>query len=368
LLSPDSELARRIYDRSFLAGEFTLRSGTRASFYIDKYAFEGDPALLRDIAEEMLFLLPRDLDALAGLELGGIPLATVLSQLSGLPTRFVRKQAKTYGTCRLAEGGDIAGRRIAIVEDVVTTAGAVIESARALRRQGAEIDTVLCVIDREAGGREHLARQGLELRPLFTVGELQSARSGDAFCDFGASLIELVEAVRALPYGRPRERTVEGMLREGRGTCSTKHLFLVRTLAERFPETEPLIVHRVYTLDRARALELFGSDVGGGVPEEGLVDVHRFITITIEGKRVEIDATFAGEAWDGRSSLPLACGPGRDYRAGEDPDAEKRALEKQHCDPVVREPFIAALTSASFPLHSSGSEQAGERDISRGAT
>lgn len=136
------------------------------------------------------------------------------------------------------------------------------------------------------------------------------------------------------------------MLRERRGTCSTKHLFLAQALTERFPETEPSIVHRVYRLDRARARELFGPTVAETVPEDGLVDVHRYITITLEGQRVQIDATFPGPAWDGRSSLPLACGPGRDYPAGEDPDAEKRALEEQHCDSVVREPFIAALASA----------------------
>ena len=201
------------------------------------------------------------------------------------------------------------------------------------------------MIDREAGGFERLAEQEVELRALFTIGELQGARSGGPFCDPGASLLELVEAVRALPYGRPRERTVEGMLHERRGTCSTKHLFLARRLAERFPETEPLIVHRVHTLTRARARELFGAVVAEVVPDGGLVDVHRFVTIAIEGRRVKIDATFPGEAWDGLSSLPLACGPGRDYPAGEDPDAEKAALEEQHCDPHVREPFIAALSS-----------------------
>jgi len=87
--------------------------------------------------------------------------------------------------------------------------------------------------------------------------------------------------VRALPYGRPGDRTVEGMLREHRGTCSTKHLFLARMLAERFPETEPLIVHRVYTLDRARARELFGAAVAETIPEDGLVDVHRYITVAL---------------------------------------------------------------------------------------
>ncbi len=142
---------------------------------------------------------------------------------------------------------------------------------------------------------------------------------------------------------------MEGVLRERRGTCSTKHLFLAQALADRFPETEPLIVHRVYQLDRTRAQELFDTRIADVVPEEGLVDVHRYITIVIDGQRITVDATFPGPPWDGRSSLPLACGSGRDYPAGEDPDAEKRALEARHCDPEVREPFIATLASIERP-------------------
>lgn len=157
------------------------------------------------------------------------------------------------------------------------------------------------------------------------------------------SLLDLLEAVRAIPYGRPSDRTVDGMLREQRGTCSTKHLFLARVLAERFPETAPRIVHRVYTLDQARARELFGAEVAAVVPDNGLVDVHRYLTITVGGRRIQIDATFPGPAWDGASALPLACGTGIDHDAGDDPDREKRALEQQHCDPLIREPFIAAL-------------------------
>ena len=159
-----------------------------------------------------------------------------------------------------------------------------------------------------------------------------------------SSLSELVESVRALPYGRPSDRTVAGMLRENRGTCSTKHLFLAEVLTERFPETEPRIIHRVYRLDRARAERLFGETVAGMVPAGGLIDVHRYLTITLNGQRITVDATFAGEPWDGGSSLPLACGQGDDFPAGEDPDNDKRALEEQHCDLAVREPFIAALT------------------------
>jgi orotate phosphoribosyltransferase len=175
LPNPPAELARRVHERSFLTGEFTLRSGARSTQYVDKYAFEADPALLRDIAEAMLPLLPNDIDALAGLELGGIPVATVPSQLSGLPTRFVRKQAKSYGTCQLAEGGDIADQRIAIIEDVITTAGQVIQSAAALRQDGALIDTVLCVIDRQAGGAENLESENLELRALLSMSQLNDA-------------------------------------------------------------------------------------------------------------------------------------------------------------------------------------------------
>jgi hypothetical protein len=129
-----------------------------------------------------------------------------------------------------------------------------------------------------------------------------------------------------------------------------QHLFLARTMTECFPETKPLIVHRVYTIDRTRARELFGAAIAETVPEDGLVDVHRYITITLEGRRIEIDATFPGPTWDGRSPLLLAYGPGQDYPAGEEPDAKKRALEEQHCGPAVREPFIAALASASVEL------------------
>jgi orotate phosphoribosyltransferase len=167
------ELGDRIYARARLTGEFRLRSGATSSEYFDKYLFESDPPLIREIAEALVDLLPAGVEVLAGLELGGVPLAVVASQVSGLPTVFVRKTAKTYGTCRLAEGGEVAGRRIAVIEDVVTSGGQVIESCRELRDREADIAVVLCVIDREAGGRENLAAEGLELRSLFTMSQLR---------------------------------------------------------------------------------------------------------------------------------------------------------------------------------------------------
>src|SRR5690625_1285 len=169
------QLAAEIYDTSHLTGSFVLRSGATATEYFDKYLFESDPQLLRAIAGQLVPLVPQDAEALAGLELGGVPIATMLSQLTGLPLLSVRKQAKEYGTRRLAEGGEVKGRRLVIVEDVVTSGGQVVISAGQLRELGATVDTALCVIDREAGGSEALAADGIELRPLFTMSELKQA-------------------------------------------------------------------------------------------------------------------------------------------------------------------------------------------------
>lgn len=170
-----SDLAARVYEVAHLTGEFTLRSGVISSEYFDKYRFEADPVLLRDIATELAPLVPADAQLLGGLELGGIPIATMVSQLTGTPARFVRKEAKTYGTMQLAEGGDLAGFRVCLVEDVITSGGAVIDATYALRDGGAIVETAVCVIDREAGGREKLSELGVEVRALFTKSDLEAA-------------------------------------------------------------------------------------------------------------------------------------------------------------------------------------------------
>jgi len=174
------------------------------------------------------------------------------------------------------------------------------------------------------------------------------ANPQDPLLEANAPLVDLVEAVRALPYGRPSDRSVDGLLRERRGTCSTKHLFLAQALRERFPHTQPKIVHRVYRAEREQIRERYGDEVAAVVPEDGLVDVHRYLLIRVGGRQITLDVTFpGGEPWDGRSSLPLACGPGEDIAAGDNPDWDKRALEARYCTPAAREPFIAALTAAS---------------------
>ena len=173
---PDNTpLAKRIYDTAHITGDFILRSGAKSNEYFDKYLFEADPKLLKDIAEALVPLVPPGVDALAGLEMGGIPIATMLSQFTGLPVLFVRKKAKEYGTCKIAEGGQVRGRKLLIVEDVVTSGGAILDAAKALVEEGAILDQVVCVIDRESSGPANLAKVNLTLRPLFTMSELKKA-------------------------------------------------------------------------------------------------------------------------------------------------------------------------------------------------
>ena len=170
-----TRLARDIYRASHLTGRFVLRSGTVSDEYFDKYLFESDPRLLAAIGDALAPLVPEGTEALAGLETGGIPLAVILSQRTGLPALFVRKEAKTYGTCKLAEGGPIQGRRLLVVEDVVTSGGQLAASTHDLRERGATVEHAVCVIDRQAGGPEALAAVGVELRPMFTMRELVAA-------------------------------------------------------------------------------------------------------------------------------------------------------------------------------------------------
>ena len=174
----DPTLARDVDTCCRLTGEFTLRSGQVSSEYFDKYLFEADPGLLLRVAREMVGLLPDDTDLLGGLELGGVPIVAVLSARTGLPALFVRKKAKEYGTCKLAEGPDVAGRRVTLIEDVITTGGAVRDATTALRAAGARVDVVVCAIDRSPGEENPLADVGLEVRSVLTKAELDAVSAG----------------------------------------------------------------------------------------------------------------------------------------------------------------------------------------------
>ncbi|MEV6929799.1 phosphoribosyltransferase family protein [Dactylosporangium sp. NPDC051485] len=169
---PDIDLPARIHAACHLTGEFVLRSGRTATEYFDKYQFEADPRLLDEVAAAMAALVPPDTEVLAGLEMGGIAVVVALARHAGLPCAFVRKAAKPYGTRRLAEGAPVAGRRVLLVEDVVTSGGQLLLSAADLRALGADITDALCVIDREEGGRESLAAESITLTALLTRTDL----------------------------------------------------------------------------------------------------------------------------------------------------------------------------------------------------
>jgi orotate phosphoribosyltransferase len=166
------ELAERITAVSYLTGQFRLRSGKVSPFYWDKYRFESDPTLLSAIVDELQKLLPPAFDRLAGLELGGIPLATVLSLKTSKPCLFVRKTPKTYGTCSLVEGGFQPDDRVVVVEDVVATAGQMCRVVKQMRGLGLVVEHVVCVVSREPGGYQGLQSVGCSLATVFTMNEL----------------------------------------------------------------------------------------------------------------------------------------------------------------------------------------------------
>lgn len=168
----NAELAARVVKTALLHGKFTLRSGAVSNVYFDKYRFESNPGMLAEITREMAKTLPAGADMLAGLEMGGIPVATMLGQQTGLSVLFVRKKAKDYGTCKLAEGGEFSGKKLLVVEDVVTSGGQILLSVAELRALGAVVTDVVCVIDRESGGADNLAKEGLRLHSLFKMSEL----------------------------------------------------------------------------------------------------------------------------------------------------------------------------------------------------
>jgi len=167
-----TDLKRQIIDACKLTGEFTTRSGQVVNTYFDKYQFEGRPMLLREIAQELATKLDIEFDILAGLEMGGIPVATALSLETEMPCVFVRKKAKAYGTERIFEGPDIAGKRVLIVEDVTTTGGQILISSKELEAAGAQIVGVALVIARSEDAVKALLAANLPLIALIRPADL----------------------------------------------------------------------------------------------------------------------------------------------------------------------------------------------------
>ena len=168
----DQQVAERIAEVALLRGEFTLRSGRKSHYYLDKYLFSTEPDVLRELGRMFAERLPEGVNRLAGAELGGIPLVSAASLASGLPCVFIRNQKKEYGTAKQLEGRLERGDRVALVEDVCTTGGQVLEAAKVIEQTGAEVVAIIGTIDREEGARENIESAGYRFESLFTKSDL----------------------------------------------------------------------------------------------------------------------------------------------------------------------------------------------------
>ncbi|HEY8747817.1 MAG TPA: orotate phosphoribosyltransferase [Tepidisphaeraceae bacterium] len=166
------ELAKRIADVSLLRGEFTLRSGRKSKYYLDKYLFETQPDILKALGEMFARHVSNEVDRIAGAELGAVALAGATAMATGKPFVIIRNQKKDYGTSKLVEGTLKAGDRVLIVEDVLTTGGQVIEAAKTLEAAGAKIVGIVAVIDRLEGARDNIESNGYTFESLFTTKDL----------------------------------------------------------------------------------------------------------------------------------------------------------------------------------------------------
>jgi len=171
-------VGKSLLEAAYLEGDFVLRSGKRSRYYLDKYLFETDPHVLRGIVTELATVVREELAngadyrRLAAPELGGVVLGAALSLELGIPLLLVRKKSKEYGTGKQIEGRFVPGERVALIEDIVTSGGAALDAAQALREAGLDVRDLYCVVDRQEGGAAAAAEAGLILRPLFTSSEL----------------------------------------------------------------------------------------------------------------------------------------------------------------------------------------------------
>ncbi len=169
----DAELARALRETALLEGDFTLRSGRKSKYYLDKYLFETQPALLRELAIRYARHVSDRVDRIAGAELGGIALAAATSLETGKPFVIVRNAKKAgYGTGKLIEGKIEKGERVLLVEDIATSGGQAVEACKTLKDAGAVVVGVVVTIDRQEGGREAVEAAGMSFASLFTTADL----------------------------------------------------------------------------------------------------------------------------------------------------------------------------------------------------
>jgi orotate phosphoribosyltransferase len=175
----DASLLAAVREHAYLEGDFVLRSGKRSAYYLDKYRFETVPHILEALGAQLaarVGVVEPDAVRLAAPELGAVALAAAASLASRLPFLIVRGEAKTYGTANRLEGAFRPGERVVLIEDVVTSGGAASDAVRAVRQAGLECRTAICVIDREEGGVDTLARLGVRLHALFRAAQVVEGR------------------------------------------------------------------------------------------------------------------------------------------------------------------------------------------------
>ena len=167
-----TELAQRIRQAAYLEGDFTLRSGRKSKYYLDKYLFETQPDILRALGSLFAEHVRPSTTLIAGAELGGIALAAAASLASGKPFAIIRNQKKDYGTGKPYEGRMSDGDSVLIVEDIATTGGQVLEAANFIKGLGAAVERIVAVIDRQEGARENIQSAGFDFAALFTKADL----------------------------------------------------------------------------------------------------------------------------------------------------------------------------------------------------
>lgn len=171
-----SELLSALKKVAFLEGDFTTRAGKKTSYYIDKYRFETTPTVLEPLAQHLAQLLPdpSTYDRLAGPELGAVPLVALVSVLTKKPYVIVRKESKGYGTNNRLEGLHTPGERVVVLEDILTTGGAVLSACAALMDAHLKVVHIIGVVNREEGAFENIEAKGFTVSALFSTTDLKT--------------------------------------------------------------------------------------------------------------------------------------------------------------------------------------------------
>ncbi|MBW8000768.1 MAG: orotate phosphoribosyltransferase [Planctomycetes bacterium] len=166
------ELIQRIKETAYLEGDFTLRSGKKSKYYLDKYLFETCPDILQALGSEFAKYITDDVTLIAGAELGGVALAAATAMESGKNWIIIRNSKKDYGTGKMVEGVLKENDVVLLVEDIATTGGQVIEAAKIITEAGAKVEKIVCVIDRKQGAQENITQAGFDFSSILTKDDL----------------------------------------------------------------------------------------------------------------------------------------------------------------------------------------------------